>query len=65
MINVSHKSEEKSIVENDTSHISLRTNRKYVKKGDIWKSNGHGPVKLEHVVLLFHELVYGYDAVGC
>ena len=50
MINVSHKSEEKSIVENDTRHISLRTNRKYVKKGNIWKSTGHGPVKLEHVV---------------
>jgi hypothetical protein len=50
MINVSHKSEEKSIVKNGTRHISLRTNRKYVKKGDIWKSTGHGTVKLEHVV---------------
>ena len=48
MINVSHKSEEKYIVENGTRHISLRTNRKYVKKGDIWKSTVHGPVKPVH-----------------
>ena len=28
----------------------LQTSRKYVKKGEIWKSSGHGPVELENVV---------------
>jgi hypothetical protein len=66
MVNVSHKSEKSrnnSIVYYGTRHISLRTSRTYVKKGEIWKSNGHGPV--ENVVLLFYQLAYGYDAVGC
>jgi hypothetical protein len=28
----------------------LRTSRKYVKKGEIWKSSGHGPVEIANVV---------------
>jgi len=54
MVNVSHKSEKKrcnnSIVEYGTRHISLRTSRNYVKKGEIWKSTVHGPVELANVV---------------
>jgi len=67
MVNVSHKSEKKSrntfIVKYGTRHISLRTSRKYVKKDEFWKPTGYKPVGVEHVVYLFYELSYGYDAV--
>jgi hypothetical protein len=59
------KSGHNSIGKYGTRHIVLRTSRTYVKKGEIWKSSGHGPVELENVVYLFYELVDGYDAVGC
>ena len=44
------KSRNYPIVKYGTRHIFLRTSRKYVKKGEIWNSSGHGPVELENVV---------------
>lgn len=47
---ICEKSRNNFIVEYGTRHISLQTSRKYVKKGEIWKSTGHGQVELENVV---------------